>query len=70
MFTGLFETRTILGSKKYGEAVRTYLDDIQLAVSRMGRPEEFTQLVLDIIQNPMLSGSAVRLDAAGRIVFL
>lgn len=34
---------------------------------RLGRPEEYAKMVLSIIDNPMLNGSAVRLDGAVRM---
>jgi NAD(P)-dependent dehydrogenase (short-subunit alcohol dehydrogenase family) len=33
---------------------------------RMGRPEEYAKLVLAIVENPMLNGSCIRLDAGQR----
>ncbi|MCB0994114.1 MAG: SDR family oxidoreductase [Acidimicrobiales bacterium] len=33
---------------------------------RMGRPEEYGKLVLAIVENPMLNGSCIRLDAGQR----
>ena len=33
---------------------------------RMGKPEEYAQLALAIVQNPMLNGSCIRLDAGVR----
>ena len=35
--------------------------------SRMGRPEEYAQLVESIIDNPMLNGETIRLDGAIRM---
>ncbi|MCK8784702.1 SDR family NAD(P)-dependent oxidoreductase [Roseomonas sp. NAR14] len=35
--------------------------------SRLGRPEEYAQLVAAIIANPMLNGEAIRLDGAIRM---
>ena len=35
--------------------------------SRLGRPEEYARLVLDICHNPMLNGSVIRLDGALRM---
>ena len=35
--------------------------------SRLGRPQEFAQLVLDIAANPMLNGETVRIDGALRL---
>ena len=34
---------------------------------RLGDPDEFAQLVLSIIENPMLNASVIRLDAALRV---
>jgi NAD(P)-dependent dehydrogenase (short-subunit alcohol dehydrogenase family) len=33
---------------------------------RMGRPEEYAKLVVAIVENPMLNGSCIRLDAGQR----
>ena len=33
---------------------------------RMGKPEEYAQLALAIVRNPMLNGSCIRLDAGVR----
>ena len=35
--------------------------------ARLGRPEEYAALVLDICRNPMLNGSVIRLDGALRM---
>ena len=35
--------------------------------SRLGRPEEFGQLVQSIVENPMLNGEVIRLDGAIRM---
>ena len=35
--------------------------------SRLGRPEEFAQLVAAIVENPMLNGETIRLDGAIRM---
>jgi NAD(P)-dependent dehydrogenase (short-subunit alcohol dehydrogenase family) len=35
--------------------------------NRLGRPEEFAALVASIIENPMLNGEVIRLDAAHRL---
>jgi hypothetical protein len=34
---------------------------------RLGRPDEFSQLVLHIAANEMLNGSVIRLDGAVRL---
>jgi NAD(P)-dependent dehydrogenase (short-subunit alcohol dehydrogenase family) len=35
--------------------------------ARLGRPEEFGALVVQIAENPMLNGSTIRLDGAIRM---
>ncbi|OON15059.1 oxidoreductase, short chain dehydrogenase/reductase family protein [Opisthorchis viverrini] len=60
---GLFHSQTIMGKKGYNNDTLAYLSDVQLAVSRLGRPEEFANMVLRLIQRPTLSGTTVRLDA-------
>jgi hypothetical protein len=35
--------------------------------ARLGKPEEFAQLALHIIENPMLNGETIRLDGALRM---
>jgi NAD(P)-dependent dehydrogenase (short-subunit alcohol dehydrogenase family) len=35
--------------------------------SRLGRPDEFAQLVLHIVENPYLNGEVIRLDGGLRM---
>jgi hypothetical protein len=35
--------------------------------SRLGRPEEYASLVVEIVGNPMLNGETIRLDGALRM---
>jgi hypothetical protein len=35
--------------------------------ARLGRPEEFAQLVEHVVANPMLNGETIRLDGAIRM---
>jgi hypothetical protein len=35
--------------------------------SRLGKPEEYAQLVESIVRNPMLNGETIRLDGAIRM---
>ncbi|KAF7234361.1 hypothetical protein EG68_11911 [Paragonimus skrjabini miyazakii] len=53
---GLFNSQTIIGRKGYRDEVFDYLSDIQLAVSRLGNPEDYADLVIRVIQNCMLNG--------------
>ncbi|WP_319517693.1 SDR family NAD(P)-dependent oxidoreductase [uncultured Martelella sp.] len=61
---GLFETRMSAGLP----------DDVRAEIlknvpfpSRMGLPDEYARLAAQIIENPMLNGSLIRLDAAARM---
>ncbi|CAL8099164.1 unnamed protein product [Calicophoron daubneyi] len=67
---GLFNSRTVLGKEGFREESTEYLSDLQLGISRLGRPEEFADLVLDIICNPFVNGATIRLDGGGRLVYL
>jgi hypothetical protein len=35
--------------------------------SRLGRPEEFADLALAVVNNPMINGETIRLDGAIRM---
>ena len=61
---GLFETPMV------GELRQSEVDKMVAGVPfphRFGRPEEYARLARDIIENPMLNGEIIRLDAAFRI---
>jgi NAD(P)-dependent dehydrogenase (short-subunit alcohol dehydrogenase family) len=54
--------------------VATMPDDVQKSLaaqipfpSRLGKPEEFADLVVHIVENPMLNGETIRLDGAIRM---
>jgi hypothetical protein len=49
------------------DAVRQALADQAAFPPRFGRPEEFAQLVQQIIENPMLNGDVIRLDGGLRM---
>ncbi|XP_076815227.1 3-hydroxyacyl-CoA dehydrogenase type-2-like [Clavelina lepadiformis] len=61
---GLFET-PLLGSLP--EKVRTYLGKQAPFPTRLGDPAEYAHLVQTIVENQMLNGSVIRLDAAIRM---
>jgi NAD(P)-dependent dehydrogenase (short-subunit alcohol dehydrogenase family) len=48
-------------------AVRASLADQAAFPPRFGKPDEFAQLAQQIIENPMLNGSVIRLDGAVRL---
>ena len=61
---GIFETPMATGLKEAAQA------QIMAAVpfpKRMGRPEEFAELVKHICENEMLNGEVIRLDAGVRL---
>ena len=61
---GLFDT-PLLGLLP--EAARTALGEGVPFPQRLGRPEEYGQLVESIVANPMLNGETIRLDGALRM---
>ena len=61
---GVFETAMTQGMP---ENVRASLTDMVPFPRRMGKPWEFAHLVKQIIENPFLNGTTIRLDAALRM---
>ena len=61
---GLFETPMLAGLP---DAAREALADVTPFPARLGRPEEYADLVCHIIINPMLNGEVIRLDGAVRL---
>jgi NAD(P)-dependent dehydrogenase (short-subunit alcohol dehydrogenase family) len=61
---GLFDTPLLAALP---EEARTALGDGIPFPSRLGRPEEYARLVLEIVANPMLNGETIRLDGALRM---
>lgn len=61
---GLFETPMLAGLP---EPTRKALGKMVPFPPRLGRPSEFAQLVLQIVENSMLNGSTIRLDGAIRM---
>jgi NAD(P)-dependent dehydrogenase (short-subunit alcohol dehydrogenase family) len=61
---GLFLTPMLEGLP---EEVRTSLGAQVPYPPRLGRPEEFARLVLEIARNPMINGSTLRIDGAIRL---
>jgi 3-hydroxyacyl-CoA dehydrogenase/3-hydroxy-2-methylbutyryl-CoA dehydrogenase len=61
---GLFSTPLLEGLPS------TVRDELAASVpcpSRLGHPDEFGQLVISILENPMLNGEVIRLDGAVRM---
>jgi NAD(P)-dependent dehydrogenase (short-subunit alcohol dehydrogenase family) len=61
---GVFETAMM---EKAPDSVRQSLADQAAFPARFGRPDEFALLVQQIVENPMLNGSTIRLDGAMRM---
>ncbi len=61
---GIFDTAMLAGLP---EAARESLGKQVLFPQRLGRPEEFAALARHIIENEMLNGEVIRLDAAVRL---
>ncbi|SRR5579885_2405206 len=61
---GVFETPMMAGLPKEAQAS---LGASVPFPARLGRPEEYARLALDIIGNPMLNGTTIRLDGALRM---
>jgi len=64
---GLFETPMLAGLP---EKAKEALNKMMPFPKRLGKPSEFSMLVRHIVENPMLNGSIIRLDAAGSIIRL
>jgi NAD(P)-dependent dehydrogenase (short-subunit alcohol dehydrogenase family) len=61
---GVFETAMMQAAP---DAVRQSLADQVVFPARLGRADEFAQLVQQIVENPMLNGCDIRLDGAMRM---
>jgi NAD(P)-dependent dehydrogenase (short-subunit alcohol dehydrogenase family) len=61
---GIFDTPMLAGLP---EAARESLGKQVLFPQRLGRPEEFAALVCHIVENEMLNGEVIRLDASIRL---
>jgi 3-hydroxyacyl-CoA dehydrogenase/3-hydroxy-2-methylbutyryl-CoA dehydrogenase len=61
---GLFDTPLLAALP---EEARTALGEGIPFPSRLGRPDEYARMVLEIIANPMLNGETIRLDGALRM---
>jgi 3-hydroxyacyl-CoA dehydrogenase / 3-hydroxy-2-methylbutyryl-CoA dehydrogenase len=61
---GLFKTPMV---ESLPEAVQKSLGEMPPFPKRPGKPSEFAQLVRHIIENPMLNGEVIRIDAAMRM---
>jgi NAD(P)-dependent dehydrogenase (short-subunit alcohol dehydrogenase family) len=61
---GLFETPMLVGLP---EKAKASLVEMMPFPKRLGYPEEYAMLVEQIVENPMLNGETIRLDACVRL---
>jgi NAD(P)-dependent dehydrogenase (short-subunit alcohol dehydrogenase family) len=61
---GLFDTPLLAALP---EPARIELGKQAPFPARLGNPDEFAQLVTQIVENPMLNGTTIRLDGALRM---
>ena len=61
---GIFETAMMAGMS---DTVRQSLEATVPFPARLGRPDEYAQLVQQIVENAMLNGETIRLDGAIRM---
>lgn len=61
---GIMDTPLLAGAP---QELRDSLSQLQVFPRRLGTPEDFAHLVRAIIENPMLNGEVIRLDAAARM---
>jgi NAD(P)-dependent dehydrogenase (short-subunit alcohol dehydrogenase family) len=61
---GIFDTPMLA---RLNEEIRASLGRSVPNPARLGKPDEFAQLALHIIENPMLNGETIRLDGALRM---
>jgi len=61
---GLFDTPLLAALP---EEARQALGATMPFPSRLGRPEEYAQLAVQVVENPMLNGETIRLDGALRM---
>jgi len=50
------------------DKVKNYFADMTLTPKRFGLPEEFANLVINIVNNPFLNGEVIRLDGGIRFI--
>lgn len=63
---GAFETPLFAGLP---ERAKSLLVERAPFPRRLGRPDEYAELVLHVVRNPMLNGEVIRLDAALRMPY-
>lgn len=61
---GIMDTPLLAGAP---QELKDSLAELQVFPQRLGTPADFAHLVTSIVENPMLNGEVIRLDAAARM---
>jgi NAD(P)-dependent dehydrogenase (short-subunit alcohol dehydrogenase family) len=61
---GIMDTPLLAGAP---QELRDSLEKLHVFPQRLGTPDDFAHLVTAIVENPMLNGEVIRLDAAARM---
>jgi NAD(P)-dependent dehydrogenase (short-subunit alcohol dehydrogenase family) len=61
---GIMDTPLLAGAP---QELRDSLAKLHVFPQRLGRPDDFAHLVTSIVENPMINGEVIRLDAAARM---
>ncbi len=61
---GIMDTPMLAGAP---DELKESLAKLHVFPKRLGRPEDFARLVMAIVENPLLNGEVVRLDAGARM---
>lgn len=61
---GIMDTPMLAGAP---QELKDSLAQLHVFPKRLGTPEDFARLVTSIVENPMLNGEVIRLDAAARM---
>ncbi len=61
---GIMDTPLLAGAP---QELKDSLARLHVFPQRLGTPEDFAHLVRAIVENPMLNGEVIRLDAAARM---
>jgi 3-hydroxyacyl-CoA dehydrogenase/3-hydroxy-2-methylbutyryl-CoA dehydrogenase len=61
---GIMDTPMLAGAT---DELKASLAEVHVFPKRLGRPDDFAKLVVAMVENPLLNGEVVRLDAAARM---
>jgi NAD(P)-dependent dehydrogenase (short-subunit alcohol dehydrogenase family) len=61
---GIMDTPMLAGAP---QELRDSLARLAVFPQRLGKPEDFAHLVISLVENPMINGEVIRLDAAARM---